>query len=442
MSGFDLRKADARKAWADFKADVDDSDTRFLIPVMNLPKLGKKLATLSKKAVKLGLSPIECTALDTISLLTKGPGKDPKVLTQILGLVEIKGQAPKIDGWTFVATIDHMHSEPLIRPVPGYEVPDVYQKARAWQCDHCNTMRRRKETFVIMNDEGEFQMVGRNCLGDFLGGKDPKRIANYMQWIHKGDHGLGWDGTFRNDATDLHTFVAWCFAAVDEYGWVSKQKAQESQEAAEAAYERDESYQGRILASTAGEAHTQMNWRPGMEKYNTRLVLTDDHAKKAEEAIEFCKALKGEGDFVRALQIISKDGFFRPREDGYAAAIVACWLKEFVWSKQNKKEKVPSNHLGKKGEKITAKVKVRFLRSIRNQFSGGTTLIHNMIDDKGNVLVWFCNGEGFEEGQELTITGKVKAHNEYNGTAQTVLTYVKAIVEETVDEELTDDVPF
>jgi hypothetical protein len=437
MSGFDLRKAEGRKAWANFKADVDDSDTRFLIPVMNLPKLGKKLDTLSKKAVKLGLPPIECTALDTISLLTKGPGKDPRVLTQILGLVEIKGQAPKVDGWTFVATIDHMHSEPLIRPVPGYEVPDVYQKARAWQCDHCNTMRRRKETFVIMNEEGEFQAVGRNCLGDFLGGKDPKRIANYMQWIHKGDHGLGWDGHFRCDATDLHTFVAWGFAAVDEYGWVSKQKARESQEAAETAYERDESYQGRILTATASQADLQMHWRAGMEKHYTRLVLTDDHTKKAEEAIEFCKTLKGEGDFVRALQIISKDGFFRPKEDGFAAAIVVCWLKEFVWSKQPKKEKINSQHLGKKGERITAKVKVRFLRSIPNQFTGGSTLIHNMIDENSNVIVWFCNGEGFEEGQELTIAGKVKAHNEYNGTAQTVLTYVKA-----VGPELTDDIPF
>ena len=40
MSQFDLREAKGRKAWAKLQAEVQDSDTRFLIPVMNLPKLG------------------------------------------------------------------------------------------------------------------------------------------------------------------------------------------------------------------------------------------------------------------------------------------------------------------------------------------------------------------------------------------------------------------
>lgn len=75
----------------------------------------------------------------------------------------------------------------------------------------------------------------------------------------------------------------------------------------------------------------------------------------------------------------------------------------------------------------------------RRSFSGyGTDIvnIHRFADDEGNLLVWKTTAylerideEGFlafiEHGTRVTLRGTVKAHDEYRGTKQTVLSRCK-----------------
>ena len=75
----------------------------------------------------------------------------------------------------------------------------------------------------------------------------------------------------------------------------------------------------------------------------------------------------------------------------------------------------------------------------RRSFSGygmDTVNIHRFSDDEGNLLVWKTTAclervdeDGFlasiERGTRLTLRGTVKAHDEYRGTKQTVLTRCK-----------------
>ena len=73
--------------------------------------------------------------------------------------------------------------------------------------------------------------------------------------------------------------------------------------------------------------------------------------------------------------------------------------------------------------------------------SGGTTTMINMIDDNGNVYVWFANnGQEVEKGTKLIIKrALIKNHKEYTNkntgkvTKQTVLT--RAVIEDAPTSE-------
>src|SRR5207249_2638558 len=76
-----------------------------------------------------------------------------------------------VAGWEFVATIawDSETKLAITRPVPGYDV-DLSAHRGSQLCEHCNTNRDRKDTYVIRElDTGVTKQVGRNCLAAFLG---------------------------------------------------------------------------------------------------------------------------------------------------------------------------------------------------------------------------------------------------------------------------------
>ena len=90
--------------------------------------------------------------------------------------VTVEGERPAVDGWNFIATIDHTEASAdeagnvtgnLIKSVPGAgEIPVSYRSARPI-CDHCKSARRRNETYVVRKGDVT-QQIGKNCLADFL----------------------------------------------------------------------------------------------------------------------------------------------------------------------------------------------------------------------------------------------------------------------------------
>ena len=97
-----------------------------------------------------------------------------------------------------------------------------------------------------------------------------------------------------------------------------------------------------------------------------------------------------------------------------------------------------SEYVGEVGERITVKVTLKGSYSFETHYtySGETNYIHTFEDEAGNVFKWKTTDclsykrEGGswvypEKGDALTLTGTVKAHEEYKGTKQTVLTRCK-----------------
>jgi hypothetical protein len=48
-------------------------------------------------------------------------------------------------------------------------------------CDHCQTNRQRKDTFVVRHEGGEEKLIGRQCLKDFLGHASAEALARFYE---------------------------------------------------------------------------------------------------------------------------------------------------------------------------------------------------------------------------------------------------------------------
>ena len=98
-----------------------------------------------------------------------------------------------------------------------------------------------------------------------------------------------------------------------------------------------------------------------------------------------------------------------------------------------KAEKAKSQHMGNIGDKL--EIKVNYIKTawfnVKSYYGYGTETmyVHTFRTAEGNTLIWkTANGLGnLEEGQEITIKGTIKDHNEYMDEKQTVLTRCRII---------------
>lgn len=372
------------------------------IPRYNLEWLKGKIEKLNKKAEKLGCEPITLEVIDE----KFEPKNDEGTEFEKFLVVEIKGQKPMINGWTFVATLEHSHEHGnIVRTVPGESVPEEYRTVEP-RCDHCQTRRYRKDTFLVRNEQGEIKQVGRNCLKDFLGHSDPHHIAEYAEMLIELEE---WANDYtphtgvRDDRyIDLKTYLTYVAECIRRFGWVSRVRAYE--------YEEE---------STANRALREMF--PFNPRY--REVFPGEEAKQlAEAALVWAREeMEPNNDYLHNLKVLVSSGVIEWRDTGLAASIIIAYQK----AKEKKKQREKSEHIGEVGERIEVDVVVEKVHVFENDW--GTTKLHRFKDDKGNVIVWFASNELLEEGKNYKIRGTVREHSEYRGVKQTVLTRCKVI---------------
>ena len=82
-----------------------------------------------------------------------------------------------------------------------------------------------------------------------------------------------------------------------------------------------------------------------------------------------------------------------------------------------------TQHLGQIGKKVDLVLKVAAVFVYDSKF--GPVFVYKFIDASGNVVVWNTSAKDIQEGKRYAVTGTVKAHEEYKGEKQTVLTRCK-----------------
>lgn len=411
------------------------------IPAENWGPLTVKIAELNRKAAKIGVPPITVTKHAEVYKTLRDSNDKP--YKHLYYVVSVTGDTPKIAGWNLVAALDHEAGGNVIRALPGQEVPSKYRNVEP-HCEHCGHNRRRRNTFILVNDQGEYAQVGRSCIADFLGHQDPKKILMAASWLKSVDSALAdaSDYSGYEDLTELKLFLGHVATMVRTYGWLSKGQAS-ANALANAVMSQNGSYGGKPTDSTAGRAWQNMYPTP-LEKKNCLPVTQEDH-QQAADALNYVltdvAAKPNRTDFEHNLLVVAGSEFIKYRHAGIAAAIIPAYLRHLEWyrEQQEKKRQAALQHeqqkqaaqwIGDVGAKLkwTTKTDGLILKLVDvKPYNGnyGTTYLHRFVDRNNNIATWWASVDsGMEKGHWYKINATVKANDIYRDVKQTVLTRV------------------
>lgn len=416
------------------------------VPAWNVEALQSAFKKLAKRAAKLGLEAPTLSLGEAIVVKPTKQGTFGPLPGRVFYPVTVTGVALKLAGWEFVARIDHSIPGNLLAAVPTAELAEGelarFRGADDF-CDHCKTARRRKDTFVVRaTGEGEektgtLMQVGRNCLVDFLGHKDPKGLARMAQYLAEVLAGCGdpdepgfGGGSGTPTAFGLVDYLAACQAFIKQDGWLSRTKARESMSQATA----DMAFSHlQCLAIGAKQSHPLE--RDSKEDWAAYRSVAEHTLVVGLSVLEEKNGSGQLGDYehnllacLRAGAVIGKTAGFVGSLIGYVSRHESRELKANqpgAW----KAIAEGSNFVGNdpatldKAERLRGlTVKVLRTKWIENDWGG--MCIVSMLTDGGDLLVWFCSStskasDWIDEGigKRFVVDVTVKNHNTNTRTA-------------------------
>lgn len=413
--------------------------SRYWIPRSNMGELEARLEKLNKRGRKLGMQPIALSPTGAEEIREVQWDDNRKVKVRYIE-VELRGETPKLAGWTFVATLQRLAGDSgeavtIIRSVPGQELPEIYRSA-SQVCDHCQTSRIRRDTYVVRSVEGEHKQVGSSCLKDFLGHENPHQLAAWAELLGAFHHQLsdseefGFDGHMgREGEWPLEDYLVVAALVCRVSGWVSRKRASEDERAVATADTCDAlTFVWRRLSS---EDQRDFRIKYGTDQSDEHGIRTGvtfgTEADKlmAEQALDWVRSFRersGLSDYEHNLLALATVGSVPMRATGIAASIVGSYLRH---TDQLRARAAKSNEwISQPGERLELELKVVSVTGYEGQFGTGDRI--SFEDAQGNSFVWFtASNPGFEAGEALLkLKFTVKGHKEYQGRKQTAITRV------------------
>lgn len=395
----------------------------YKIPQANIEELKAQVAKLNKAAAKVGAEPIRCEIFERIEQVFTDDLYGTRRV-KVFFMVEVEGSAPKYAGWTLGATLQHTEAGVVVRSVPGLSIPASYQAADKW-CDHCQSRRFRKDTFVVLHEDGSTKQIGRNCLRDFLGHQNPEQLAAFAEHIFEldgsmsefeSDHGVrGEDAIF---TIDILTLAA---AAVRQFGWVSRSYAQQS---------------GAI--ATASRVADHVYTRPSEKTYpESRIECVDADKVTADEAQDYVFAnLQGaQGEYEHNLFVTCSRESLGRRDFGLACSVISFVAKRLERDviKPEEQELKSNEFLGAVGDRIgpvlMTLVDAKTVgRQAYSYYDEGVSYLYKFETATGALASWFSSRElEVSKGFAYRVTGTIKKLDSYNGRNTTNLTRCKVL---------------
>jgi hypothetical protein len=408
----------------------------------NLPRLDKEIAKLNRRADKIGCPHVSYEILETNLV------PDPFRLEQLIDefkendryptneeidrlpkirqfVVEIIGDGPKMEDWKFVGTLDHytLPGKVIVNTVPGESVPEEHWTAEA-NCDHCQKIRRRIETFVLEGvgkNEGEWMLVGRTCLKDFFGGNDPMFIVRFLNRIWNLIEELeGW-GTPQTGSRYQHFYLskevlATTAAVIRSFGWLPRSRAG--------------------YGATPSSAHVTHALDRPVDDYEIeqwkafRSTIDFDKeadAKEADAAIAWLKEQDASNEYISNLKLLEDEMFVPAKMIGYWCSLIAAYQRAMERLEYQKLQRKLNEYYGEVGTRTEIRVTCSDVQTTEGYY--GPLSIHRMWTEEGHTLVWFGNtGEAkMKKGGEYKIRARIKKHEPYKKWKQTVLSRLHVV---------------
>ena len=327
-----------------------------------------------------------------------------------------------INNWKFIATIETNPNGNIIKQyATDVKVPEFYKTCKL-VCDHCNTKRARKSTYLIQNVEtAEFKQVGKSCLADYTHGLDSEGIASYISTF---------DELIRGEAVDTSSNTAY-YETVDvlkvaeelvsKLGYRPADSYDESTKVPTKLFLQRERNGGTISSSIdeiADEIHFDCNREEVVNQVNDIINWLLNEADTHEI-------------YMHNLKTLVSNKYVKWSDIGILASATIAYRKAMRFKKhdeefaKNHKDDFKSEYVGNIGERITVNLKsVTCIYS--NDTIYGMSFLYKMVDVNDNILMW-STSKSLDESEYASVTGTVKSQSSYRDIKQTYLTRCKLI---------------
>lgn len=383
----------------------------------NMERLTKKLTRIQNKCRKYGCDFHFAEVGEEYRELKTEQGE---TYTVRYVLIEAEGVA-EINGWKFVASVEHTEKGNIIRQACDIEVPSRYYTGKP-VCEHCNSNRARKDTYIVMNEEtGEFKQVGRNCLADYTHGMSAEGVAQYV---------AAFDEIISGEAPDPgcdHTryirtveFLQYVAETIRHFGYVRNISGERS------TADRASDYFGVDHGWFTGWWGREIikDYREEMERCGFN-AESPEAVEETRKALEWLEGQDEDNTYIHNLKTACANEWLSGRNLGILASLFPTYDRELEYQNQKRREAEQgklSQYVGKIGDRVEVRVgSVKLITSWETMY--GTTFIWKITDEAGNVFTW-KTGNGIPEDC-TSIKGTVKEHTEYRGVKQTELTRCK-----------------
>jgi len=405
--------------------------TTYEIPESNMYRLRDLWARMGKRAAKLGVAAPVLHVGEIVERRTR-ENEDAPLRVFRFYPVTIEGEAPKLAGWTFVATIQHLgeHGN-VVRTLPGQTCPVEYRTGDQ-KCDQCHVARNRTDTYVVRHDDGRLAQVGSTCIQDFLGGLSPEQAVGIASFYAMAagycEDAEGEEREYRGHRVepryDLLGVLEVAATMIRLEGWTSAAREKATGGAAQATRSLVSHYLFTRIHND-DDAKFMREHAPG-----------DADKARAKRALDWAEGITeqddaGLSDYLHNVAVLVKVGSVDYRGLGLATSIVPTAERAMGQEQEQAKASAESNYFGEVGKRADYTMNVLFVTERETDY--GTTTIVKMVDDAGNRAVWFAsNGPDLAVGDKVRIKATVKKHSEYRGVKETALTRCK-VLEKLVD---------
>ncbi len=376
-----------------------------LVPTDSLDIVKERIEKMQKRAAKVGFP---------APVLSIGRTDMTDNIEQTV--VTIQGEPLRLGKYTLVGTVAELEDgSPFVTYAPGAVRMVEGTITNVNQCDHCNTIRMRKDTYVVVSEDG-FKQVGSSCVKDFLG-HDPSLITSFLQMVDSlnlDDEVGGWamSATKFYPVRDVVTAAA---RVVVQTGYVNKQKAVDEDTTSTVEWVRN-------ILTASGKALKQVNEDfPYTDEVDVLVDNTFDAVEVMtptnEWQADIARLFTQRGVQWRHIGILASSVILAMRKREEAA--ISKGESEFMWSK---------------GERVTFDAVVTLKRGFDGAFGYSYIIRMTPVGTTNDVLHFGSAGvqtDPIEEGKTYTVTATVKNHELDKRTERPTTVITRAIYKET-----------
>lgn len=380
----------------------------------NMERLEKKLAMIGNKCRRYGCEFHYERVGEVFKDVEDEHGR--KHIAKFI-LVKAEGTAV-VNGWEFVASVEHTENGNIIKGTGNIEVPERYYVSGP-VCEHCHSNRYRKYTYIVRNSRtGEFRQVGKSCLRDFTHGMSAEAITQYLSLFDTMVQGQAPEpGYAVEDYLDRDEYLAYVVETIRCFGYVKS--GEEQQSTAYRALDYYDSARGNVNREYTKCLLEEMD-RSGFDVHSGKV------SAYVKDALDWIGRQQGHTNYIHNLKTACGLEYVSRRNVGLLASLFPAYGRAVENAERNNasgKAENSSRHVGTPGQALTFRANtVRCMTSYETQY--GTKRIYKFIDTAGNVYIW-KTGCVINETADVLVTGIVKEHTQFRDIKQTELTRCK-----------------